>query len=280
MNKAFYLSLLVFSTFAGAEDFTIQTFAGGGLPQNIQGTSAVLQTSGIAADANGNVFFTVGSLNIVQKLDTNGVLTLVAGNGTPGFSGDGAPATSAQLYEPWGIAVDAAGDVFIQDYGNARIRMVRNGIITTVAGGGYYTADNIPAVNTQLSSTTFTADAAGNLYVEDPGPGLSATPTCCRIRKVTNGMITTIAGTGMYGYSGDGGPATSAQLAGPGAMAIDAAGALYFTDLGSIPGTNPPVTYANVRKIQNGVITTVATNVAPAAVAVDASGNLFIANGS
>jgi sugar lactone lactonase YvrE len=264
--------LLVFSALASAEDFTIQTFAGGGLPQNIQGTSAVLEgPGGIAMDANGNAYFTLGGLNIVLKLDTNGVLTLVAGNGTPGFSGDGGPATGAQLYQPSGIALDAAGDVFIQDYGNARIRMVRNGVITTVAGGGYYTADNILAVDTQLSSTTFTADAAGNLYVEDPGPGYSATPTCCRIRKVTNGTITTIAGTGMYGPSGDGGPAISAQLAGPGAMAVDAAGTLYFSDAGQ--------GFGNIRKIQNGVITTVVPGVAPTLLALDQSGNLFIGYG-
>ena len=269
---------------AGAEDFTIQTFAGGGLPQNIQGTSVVLQAGGIAADANGNAFFTVSTLNIALKLDSNGVLTLVAGNGTPGFSGEGGTATSAQLYQPSGIALDAVGDVFIQDYGNARIRMVRNGIITTVAGGGYYTADNIPAVNAQLSSTTFTADAAGNLYVEDPGPGYSATPTCCRIRKVTNGMITTIAGNGTFGYTGDGGPATSAQLEGPGALAVDAAGSVYFSDAGNgdTPfGSKPfpgPCT-CNIRKIQNGVISTVVSGHAPSAMTVDAAGNLFFVNG-
>ncbi len=280
MHKALCFFLLAFSMFAGAEDFTIQTFAGGGIPQNIQGTSAVLEPGGLAADTNGNVFFTVGSLNIVLKLDTNGVLTLVAGNGTPGFSGDGGPATSAQFYQPSGIAVDAAGDVFIQDYGNARIRMVRNGIITTVAGGGYYTADNIPAVNAQLSSTTFTADAAGNLYVEDPGPGYSATPTCCRIRKVTNGTITTIAGNGTFGYSGDGGPATSAQLEGPGAMAVDATGTVYFSDagFGDTPFGSKPVPgpcTCNIRKVQNGVISTVVSGQAPSAMTVDAAGNLF-----
>jgi len=271
--------LLAFSTFAGAEDFTIQTFAGGGLPQNIQGTSVILQAGGIAADANGNAFFTDGSLNIVLKLDTNGVLTLVAGNGTPGFSGDGGPATSAQLYQPSGIALDAAGDVFIQDYGNARIRMVRNGIITTVAGGGYYTADNIRAVDAQLSRTTFTADAAGNLYVEDPGPSDSATPTCCRIRKVTNGMITTIAGNGTFGYTGDGGPATSAQLEGPGAIAVDAMGSVYFSDAGPVSKTFPSSCTCNIRKIQNGVISTVVPGQAPSAITVDAAGNLYFVNG-
>src|SRR5258708_4126096 len=101
MRRALCSFLLAFSSLAGAEDFTIQTFAGGGLPQNIQGTSAVLHgPSGIVMDANGNAFFTVIGQNIVLKLDPNGVLTLVAGNGTPGFSGDGGLAISAQLNGP------------------------------------------------------------------------------------------------------------------------------------------------------------------------------------
>ena len=270
MRKALCFFLLAFSIHAGAEDFAIQTFAGGGLPQNIQGTSATLQDpGGLATDAAGNVYFVVASFNIVLRLDTNGVLTLVAGNGTPGFSGDGGPAINAQLYQPTDLALDAAGDVFIVDYGNARIRMVRNGVITTLVGGGYYTADNIRAVDTQLSSPqNVAADAAGNVYVEDPYALLSAV-TCCRIRKVTNGMITTIAGNGTQGYSGDGGPATSAQLDSPGAMATDGAGSLYFLDV-------TPASSINIRKIQNGVITTVAQGVNSGLLAVDTTGNLYV----
>ena len=282
MRKALCFLFLAFSTFAGAEDFTIQTFAGGGLPQNIQGTSAVFQgLGGIVTDANGNAYFTTSS-HTVMRLDSNGVVTLIAGNGTPGFSGDGGLATNAQLNQPAGIALDGAGSLYIVDYGNARIRKVQNGIISTIAGGGTQTADNVPAVDALLINPKYVAvDAAGSVYVEDPTPNFyGSQAACCRVRKIANGVIMTIAGNGTFGYSGDGGPATSAQLAGPGAMAIDAAGALYFTDVGSIPGTNPPVTYANIRKIQNGLITTIAANVAPTAIAVDATGNLFIANGS
>src|SRR5665213_1728858 len=269
MHKMLCFFLLAFSTFAGAEDFTIQTFAGGGIPQNIQGTSAVFPgLAGIVTDANGNAYFTTAS-NTVMRLDSNGVLTLVAGNGTPGFSGDGGLATNAQLNGPWGIALDGEGNLYIADNGNARIRKVQNGVISTFAGGGTETADNVPAVDALLITPQYVAaDAAGNVYVEDPGPDFDGLPTlCCRVRKIANGMISTIAGNGTFGYSGDGGPATSAQLAGPGAMAVDAAGTVYFTDSGGIEGSYPPTIYANLRKIQNGVITTVVPNVVPTAIA-------------
>ena len=279
----FILAAFFFSHLASGEDFTIQTFAGGGVPQNIQGTSAVLYgPAGIVTDANGNAFFTLSGQNIVLKLDSNGILTLVAGNGTPGFSGDGGLAIDAQLNSPWGIALDGTGSLYIADTGNARIRKVQNGVISTIAGGGTQTADNIPAVDALLPTSQYVvADAAGNVYVEDSiqSSPLATYPICCRIRKITNGIITTIAGNGTPGFSGDGGPAISAQLAGPGAMAIDAAGTLYFSDSYTVPGSYPPVCYCNLRKIQNGVINTLVPTVTPNAIAVDSAGNLFIANG-
>jgi len=266
MLKALCFSILAFCAFAGAEDFTIQTFAGGGIPQNIQGTSAALFPGSIATDANGNVYFTAG--NTAMRLDSNGVLTLVAGNGTPGFSGDGGLATNAQLLGPSDIAVDGAGNLYIADSGNGRIRMVQNGVISTIAGGGTQTADNVPAVNASISATFVVADTAGNVYVE----GNSA------IRKISNGVITTIAGNGTPGYSGDGGPAISAQLGQPGPMALDAAGTLYFMDA-YVPNPRLIGCICNLRKIQNGVITTVAKNVTFGAITVDSSGNLFVATG-
>jgi len=282
MRSALCFFLLTLSILAGAEDFTIQTFAGGGLPQNMQGTSAVFQGLGaIVSDANGNAYF-VTSSHTVMRLDQNGVVTLVAGNGTPGYSGDGGLATNAQLNQPAGIALDGAGSLYIADYGNARVRKVQNGVISTIAGGGSQTSENVPAVDTLLTEPTYVAaDAAGNVYVEDPGPNFYGPATlCCRIRKIVNGMISTIAGNGTFGYSGDRGPATSAQLAGPGGMAVDAAGTLYFADSGGIRASNPPISYANIRKIQNGVITTVVPNVAPTIMASDSAGNLFIADGA
>ena len=262
------IQLLAFSTFASAEDFTIQTFAGGGLPQNIQGTSAVFhELGGIVTDANGNAYFEAG--HTVMRLDSNGVLTLVAGNGTPGFSGDGGLATNAQLNEPLGIAIDGTGNLYIADSGNARIREVQNGVISTIAGGGTQTADNVPAVNALITAIYLATDAAGNIYVEDSSP---------RIRKISNGVITTIAGNGTPGYSGDGGPAISAQLGQPGAMALDAAGTLYFMDA-YVPNPRLMESFCNLRKIQNGVITTVATNVSFNTISVDTAGNIYIADG-
>ncbi len=211
------------------------------------------------------------------------MLTLVAGNGTPGFSGDSGLATSAQLNQPWGIAIDAAGSLYIADLGNARIRKVQNGVISTVAGGGDQTADNVPATSALLVDLRYVAaDAAGNVYVEDPAPPPLGDPNaiCCRIRKVTNGVIKTIAGNGTVGYSGDGGPATSARLAGPGAMAIDAAGTLYFNDIGFHPPLGPfpggSTCYCTIRKVQNGVITTVAPDAATTALTVSSAGNIFM----
>ena len=269
MRRVLYFFLLAFSIHASAEDFTIQTFAGGGIPQNIQGTSAVFKGLGaIVTDANGDAYFVTAS-HTVMRLDQNGVVTLVAGNGTPGYSGDGGLATHAQLNQPAGIALDGAGNLYIADYGNARIRKVQNGVISTVAGGGTQTVDNVPAIDSLLTEPRDVAvDAGGNVYVEDPRQNFyGSLPICCRIRKITNGVITTIAGSGKSGYSGDGGPATSALLGAPGTMVIDAAGTLYFAD-GS-----------NLRKIQNGVITTVAANVTFLSIAVDTAGNLFVAYG-
>ena len=160
----------------------------------------------VAADRAGNVFFV--DQNTVLRLDAaTGILTLVAGNGTPGFSGDNGPATSAQLNGPAGVAVDSAGNLYIADTGNHRIRKVSNGVITTVAGNGTpgFSGDNGPATSAQLYNPVGVAvDSAGNLYIADAGNN--------RIRKVSNGVITTVAGNGTCGFSGDNGPATSAAV--------------------------------------------------------------------
>lgn len=122
---------------------------------------------------------------------SNGVITTVAGNGTFGFSGDNGPATSAQFFEPKGIAVDAAGNIYIADWGNNRIREVSGGVIATVAGNGVvgFNGDNIPAASAELAAPFDVAlDSSGSLYIAD---GLNG-----RIRKVSGGVITTVAGAG------------------------------------------------------------------------------------
>ena len=269
----------VLASGASGEDFTIQTFAGGGLPENIQGTSAVLhQPSSIVTDANGNVFFGA-SPYIILKLDPNGVLTRVAGTGTPGLSGDGGLAINAQLNSTGPLALDAAGNLYIGDDVDGRIRKIQNGVISTIAGGGTQTGDNIPALNALLKSINDIAvDAAGNVYFDplDCSQVQIGSYNCIgSIRKISNGIVTTIAGNGTWGYSGDGGPSTSAQLAGPGLMAIDGAGILYFNDFGQKNDVTPQLSYSHIRKIQNGIISTV-TNTASLA-AVDQAGNLYLA---
>jgi sugar lactone lactonase YvrE len=189
-------------------------------------TSVWLTASGVAADAAGNLFIADAKNQRIREVDTAGTITTVAGTGSAGFSGDGGPATRAQLSYPSGVAVDAAGNLFIAERDNARIRKVDPaGTITTVAGGGSDgLGDGGPAVSAQLSDPSGVAvDAPGNLFIADAWNQ--------RIRKVdTAGTITTVAGTGSAGFSGDGGPAISAQLYYPYGVAVDAAGNLFIAD--------------------------------------------------
>jgi uncharacterized protein (TIGR03437 family) len=223
-------------------------------------------------DAAGNVYIADTDNSRVRKV-SNGVITTVAGSGMGGQSGDNGPATSAELESPSGIAVDAAGNLYIADLG--RVRKVSNGVITTVAGGGTLSGDNVSATSAWLDPSGIAVDAAGNLYIADTDHN--------RIRKVANGAITTVAGNGTEGYSGDNGPATSAQLDWPTGVAVDSGGTLYIADWGN----------SCIRKVTNGVITTVAGtgtraysgDNGPAAsaqlywsksLAVDSAGNLYV----
>ena len=219
------LILAIFSGAASAQTYTISTIAGGAMPVNIPGTSASLDSDVplvITADRSGNIFFVDQST--VLRLDAvTGFLTAVAGNGTTGFSGDNGPATSAQLNiletTGAGLAVDSAGNLYISDAGNNRIRKVSNGVITTVAGNGTpgFSGDNGPATSAELHDPMgLVVDAAGNLYFAGDG----------RVRKVSSGVITTMAGNGTNGFSGDNGPATSAQLSNAAYVAVDSSGNL------------------------------------------------------
>jgi len=276
--RATLLSLVMsWSTFG--QTYTISTFAGGGLPVNIPGTSANLGgPQPVATDSTGNLSF--ANQNTVLRLDaTTDVLTLVAGNGTAGFSGDSGPATSAQLNGPADVAVDSAGNLYIADNRNNRIRKVSNGVITTVVGNvtAGFGGDNGQATSAELNQPIGVAvDSDGNLYIADSYNN--------RIRKVSNGVITTVAGGGTS--LGDTGQATSAQLNGPTGVAMDPAGNLYIADADN----------QRIRKVSKGVITTVAGNgtpgfsgdnwlatsaqlLYPVSVAVDSTGNLYIADG-
>ncbi len=250
------------------QGFILSTFAGGAPPKTPVAATQVTITGigGVAADGQGGVYFT--ALDCVFRVDANGVMTRVAGNARAGFSGDGGPATEAQLWSPGGLALDGAGNLYIADTGNARVRKVTAaGVITTVAALG--------------APMGVAVDGQGNVYVADSLNN--------RIQKVSpNGDITTVAGGGppLVGWDGDGGPATGATLASPSGVAVDGGGNLFIAD------TN----HYRVRKVAApGIITTVAGsgvegnsgngNAATSAqlgqvmgVAVDAAGNVYIAD--
>jgi uncharacterized protein (TIGR03437 family) len=271
----------------------ISTIAGNGTPgyagDGGPATSAELfptgSVMGLAVDSAGNVYISDGYNNAVRKVDTNGNISTVAGNGTAGFSGDGGPATKAQLYFPAGIALDGAGNLYIADTSNNRVRKVSpSGMITTFAGNGnvVYSGDNVQAATTAVNRPEgVTVDAQGNVYIAETSDS--------RVRKVdTSGNITTVAGqtkkTG--GFSGDGGPATAATLSGPRGLAVDAFGNLYIADNGNsrirkVNAAGIIQTYAGISggastPIGDGGPATSAFLGTPADVVVDAGGNLYI----
>ncbi|MBX3163812.1 MAG: T9SS type A sorting domain-containing protein [Bacteroidetes bacterium] len=182
----------------------------------------------VKVDRHGTIFIADYNNNAIRKVDTNGIITTVAGTGTYGYNGDTIQATSAELKNPFGIELDAAGNLYIADSWNNRIRKVdTNGIITTIAGTGNmsYNGDGIQATSANLNMPLYLIlDAAGNLYISEYYGH--------RIRKMlgSNGIISTIAGNGFVGYSGDGGQATAAKLNKPCGLAFDNAGKLYFAD--------------------------------------------------
>jgi hypothetical protein len=267
----------VISTVAGSR---IPGFSGDG---GLAASAKLSSPQGVAVDTVGNLFIADSANCRVRKVTPTGVISTVAGGGTWGFRGDGGPATSAQLDHPYGVAVDAAGNLFIADTDNNRIRKVTPaGMISTVAGNGFggRGGDGHPATSAELYSPSSVAvDAAGNLFIADTGNHL--------VRKVTpGGVINTIAGNGFAGFDGDGGPATSATLCLPAGVAVDTAGNLFVAD-----DCN-----SRIRKVTPaGVISTVAGNGDPGfsgdggpatsakisnpwGVVLDTAGNLFIAD--
>jgi uncharacterized protein (TIGR03437 family) len=284
MKTSLVFSLFLFGMAAtvGAQQFVISTYAGGGPPPTpVAALEMAIAPVGMTADPSGNLYFI--SSNCVFKLDTNGIVTRIAGNARTGYSPDGAPALTAEFFAASGLAIDAGGNLYIADLGNYRVRKVSPaGIITTVAGNGRqgYDGDGGLATAAQLNGVIGLAtDKTGNLFLVDGA----------RIRKVsTTGIITTVAGDGSYGFSGDGGPAISAQLNRPSGIAVDSAGLIYIADDGNL----------RVRRIsQDGTIRTVvgtgsyghSGDGGPAvnsqltgapSIALDGAGNLYLTDSS
>ena len=194
-------------------------------------TSAKLNyPGGVAVDGSGNVYFSDNNNNRIRKVNTSGIISTIAGNGTAGYSGDGSAATTAEFNSPTALAIDGSGNIFIADENNNRIRKINtSGIISTVAGNGTsgFTGDGSTATSAELSSPSGIAvDGTGNLFITDRNN--------YRIRKVnTSGTINTIAGTSLTGYSGDGGLATSGELNSPWGVAVDGSGKVFIADAGN-----------------------------------------------
>jgi uncharacterized protein (TIGR03437 family) len=240
---------------------------------------------GLAVDAAGNLYFSDSDNEVIRKVNTAGIISTVAGNGSPGFAGDGGPATGAQLQDPQGLAIDSAGNLYIADNRNNRVRKVNTaGIISTVAGNGAVVAsgDHGQATAATVPGPTGLAfDAAGNLYISEDGTD---------IRKVDpTGIITTVAGQNKNrGFSGDGGPATSATLRSPIGVAVDSSGNLYIADSenGRIRKVNAAgiiTTYAGITgtastPLGDGGPATSAYIPVPLGVVLDASGNVYVSS--
>jgi len=281
------LTMISASGIHSQTSYSINTIVGSGSTGYTgDGGSAILSTlfqpSRVCCDTAGNIYITDSGNHCIRKVGTTGIITTVAGTGVSGFSGDGGNATVAQLNDPQGVCIDTSGALYIVD-GMTRIRKVdKNGIISTYAGNGTtgFSGDGGLAISAQFNGANGIAiDVSGNIYVTDYYNN--------RIRKITpSGIISTIAGTGTSGYTGDGGPANSAQIAWLAGITVDNVGNVYITD------------NANnvVRKINtSGIITTVAGNGTggfsgdngpaisaqlsnPYSLAIDASYNLFISD--
>jgi uncharacterized protein (TIGR03437 family) len=230
------------TTVAGSGTGMGGSIGDGGLARD----ALLLNPFGLGADAAGNLFVADSSNQKIRRVDTSGKITTFAGTGEAGYGGDDGPAAAAKLLNPRQMAADNAGNLYVADVGNSRIRKITPaGAISTFAGNGVSggAGDGGPATAAQLtlSGGGVAVDVAGNVYID----------TTAKIRRVdaSTGVIGTIAGTGTQGFSGDGGPATSAALDTPTHLAIDSSGAIYFTDRNNTRVrklTPAPITLAGV----------------------------------
>jgi len=274
------LLLMAWSVASGAAGYTIETVAGSGFIGDGGPAVAALfgQLEGVALDAKGNFYVADAVDHRVRKITPDGLIQTVAGTGVAGFSGDGGPANQAQLNAPYGLAVDTAGNLYIADLGNARVRKVTaaSGTIQTVAGGGTIPAggngDGGAATSAKLTTPRNVAlDGAGDLYISDFDGQ--------RVYQVSiSGTLTTLAGNGTSGYAGDNGAAVLAQISYPAGLAADAQGGVYIADSNN----------HRVRRVYHGQIATIGISGAtgttvllprtPTGMYLDGAGNLWVAD--
>ena len=270
-------------SFSLTAQLIINTYAGGPPPSGVALQLPLPNPDAIATNNAGNTYIAVATLSTIYKLDSAGNLTRIAGNGTPGFSGDNEPAIGAQLFRPGGIAIDGSENIYISDGGNNRIRMIaaNTDVITTIGGNGLApplsgpspsASNDGPALQIAIAPSALAVDSSGAAYFVDGA----------RIRKLAGGMITSVAGNGGSGHSGDKGPATSAQIS-PVGVGVSRSGIIYIPES------------AYIRQVINGTITTIAgTGVAgfagdnglaanaqlfdPISIAADNSGAVYVAD--
>jgi sugar lactone lactonase YvrE len=289
MKRLLFL-LLMLPVFADGQVITTYAGNGYGLGSGYGGYSGdsgyavaaeLNNPVGVAVDRIGNVYIADRDNNRIRKVDPSGIITTFAGNGDIGFSGDGGPAKYAQINTPEGLFTDSIGNLYISDAGNSRIRKVNtSGIITTIAGNGTYgySGDGGPADSAELRAPAGIAlDRSGNLYIAD-FPSMV-------VRKVnSSGVITTFAGTGTYGFSGDGGAATSAELYGPTSVVVDRTGNVYIADDNNyrvriVNNSGIIATFAGGGTGGDGGLANDAWLLGAAGLAIDSTGNIYIAGG-
>ena len=265
------LALCGCARLAAGAAYTVSTVAGGSVAGD-GGSALAAQISdaqGLALDRQGNVYIADANNHRVRRVSAAGIIQTIAGTGFAGFSGDGGPAFQAQLSSPYGVAADAAGNVYIADLGNNRVRKILpDGTIHTIAGTGAAgsSGDGGPALAAQLNGPRNVAvDTLGDLYISEFYGH--------RVRAITtDGSIQTFAGTGTAGSLGDSGPAAGAQLAYPAGLSVDFTGAVYIADSGN----------QRVRRVFNTVIATVPLPtfplILPTGVAADGAGGVYIAD--
>ena len=282
---------ILFASSGWAQQYTISTIAGNGI-QGFSGDSGAAAGSQlnfpatIAVDSSGKIYIADAANNRVRMI-SGGTITTVAGNGTAGYKGDNAAATSAELSDPVGVAVDSSGNLYIADAANNVVRKVANGTITTIAGsnsaGAGYSGDGAGATGAQLSDPVAVAvDSSGNVYIADGGNNVIrevsggnistvavgfthpdgivvdragnlyiADTGGRRIVEFSGGTYTTLVGNGNIGFSGDDGPGTKASLYDPVSVAVDSMGNVYIAD----------TLNCRVRKMApSGIVTTIAGN--------------------